>query len=1074
VAATSLAVSDALGRLTGAREAEALAQATSGGVSGTVELREGSMIQLALSPDRETLVMTLLGLLWSMPVSGGRARPLTDLDADPAFPTWSPRGDRIAFQAYIDGTYHIWTIRPDGSELRQLTSGGWDDREPAFSPDGRQIAFASDRGGGSYNVWILDVGTGALRQLTRAAADVSDYQPTWSPDGRRIAYVEDRPDGQLVVAVDASGQGEPTVLHTHAAGTVHTPTWSPDGERLAYVLHDPANARPGEGAGYPALMIDGEPVTEGEDVFTFPAQWLGDDRLLYAADGKVRERTLASGERRDVPFSARVSFRRRAYERREYDFESRRAHDVRGIANPVLSPDGSTVAFVALNQLWTMRIGRDPVAVTDDVFYPATPFWSPDGRYLAYSSDREGPEAIYLREVATGEERKLTGPFAGSQVRGAWSPDGQKIAFLSAIDGAGNASTYVADVASGEIRQILTPLFEPGRPTWGPNSDVVALAAWRPYSNRFREGQNLILTVDVATGATAWHDPYPFNTINNRKGDNGPVWSPDGRHMAYVLDDVLWVLPVDERGAPAGPQRQVTDENADMLSWSGDSRTLLYLSNGRMRRVSASGGRPTTVRVALRWRRDVPRGVQVIRAGAVWDGESEDLRRDVDVVVRANRIVGVHARRPRRHYRRRYGRHVEFINARRLTVMPGLWEAHGHEQLDQPYVGGRKGRLMLSLGVTSVMSMGDPAYEALEQRESELSGVRLTPRYFWAAEPVDGERINYDFMRATVNEQSLERELERLRALRPDIVKTYVRLRNQWQERTIHVGHDIGIPSFSHYTWPALAYGQDACSHFATQRLGYQQSVSASRTAYDDTIQLYATSKMGLTHTSMTVLVVRDYDFLADRRMLKLLNPWQYSALQTQYETEVTPAQESSSRRFAENHVRILRAGGIIMGGTDEPLGLNDWGLQPTLGGFVRFGYTPYEALRTVTALPAKVMGLEEHLGTVQRGRVADLCFVRGNPLEDIHDAANVEMVMKNGRLFTVDELVEPYEDVDLNAPAGTGTRTARRTAMSSAAVEPMQQIAHLNHDLDVGSVVGADEGRYAPPCLDHTGGGCC
>lgn len=1070
VAATSLAAEDVLRRVVGAEEANA----ASGGVAGTVALTEGSMIQLAVSPDQGTILMNLLGMFWSLPASGGKATRLTNLYADPAYPSWSPDGTRIAFQSYMGGTYHIWTMRPDGSEARQLTSGGWDDREPVWSPDGSQIAFSSDRGGGQYNVWILDVDSGGLRQLTRAASTASNYQAAWTADGARIAYVEDRADDQAIMAVAASGQGAPQQLYVHSAGTLYSPTWSPDGTRVAYTLHDPDTAadNPNEGGGFPRLMVNGQAVTDDEDVFTFPAHWLSNDRLLYAADGKIRERSLGARTTRNVPFTASVSFDRPAYPRKRHDFDSRRSRDVKGIANPVLSPDGSQVAFVALNQLGLMRLGRKPVKLTDDVYYKATPFWSPDGRQIAYSSDHEGPMAIYIRDMETGQERKLTGFFAGSQVRGAWSPDGKKIAFVSSIDGSGNASTYVADVDSGEIRQILTPLFEPGRPTWGPDSNVVALAAWRPYSNRFREGQSLILTVNVTTGETVWNNPYPFETINNRKGDNGPVWSPDGKSMAYVLDDVLWILPVDESGAPAGPQRQVTEENADAISWSGDSDRLLYLSNGRLRTVSAEGGRPSSVEHGLRWRRELRKGVQVIQAGALWDGESEDLRRDVDIVVAGNRIVSVGERRSRKSHRRRYGKRVEFVDARELTVLPGIWESHGHEQLDQPYVGGRKGRLMLSMGITSVMSMGDPAYEALEQSESELSGVRLTPRYFWAPESIDGERINYDFMRATVNRKSLERELERIKALDPDIVKTYVRLNNDWEEKAIDAGHELGIPSFSHYSWPALPYGQDACSHFATQRLGYHLTISASRTSYEDTIQLYAQSQMSLTQTSMISAMLSTYSgILADKRMLKLLNPWQYSALQDQVHMEFEPAAEASSARFTENHLRILRAGGIILGGTDEPLGLNDWGLQATIAGFVRFGFTPYEALRTVTALPAKVMGLDEHLGTVHRGKIADLCLVRGNPLERIHDAANVEMVMKNGRLYTVDELIEPYADVELNK--ATAARMKRPARMSRAAGDPVRQNAHLNRGLNVRAKVSRDEGRWSPPPADHCGP-CC
>ena len=153
---------------------------------------------------------------------------------------------------------------------------------------------------------------------------------------------------------------------------------------------------------------------------------------------------------------------------------------------------------------------------------------------------------------------------------------------------------------AGQFRQIFGPdnakgadyeiAFEPGAPTWGPDSNTIALAVQQSYSTRFREGESEILTVNATTGATQQYGAggtvFPYETITNRVEGDGPVWSPDGKYMAYVLDDVLWALPVTATGAPAGPPRQLTNEVADQLSWSGDSQHLLYDSAGTLRMVS--------------------------------------------------------------------------------------------------------------------------------------------------------------------------------------------------------------------------------------------------------------------------------------------------------------------------------------------------------------------------------------------------------------------------------------------------------------------------------------------------------
>jgi Tol biopolymer transport system component len=1029
------------GSATGSDATRADAAPTGGGTSASLVLHQASALTLALSPGHQTIVMNFLGNLWTLSATGGTATRISSLMQDTAYPDWSPDGKTIAFQSYRSGTFHIWAMNSDGANVRQLTSGYYDDREPQFSPNGAEIVFSSDRppvgssagvATGSYNIWVLTLATGQLTEVTHSSGGADNYYPTWSPDGQQITFVNTT---HAIDTVAASGQGPITTLYSNPEDTFYSPTWSPDGKSLAYT----ALVRQGT---LTQLFVNGQAMSGEEDVFAFPARWTSNDSLIYAASGKILRRDLTSGAVGTIPFSARVSFNRASFPMKTYDFESTQQDPVTGVLTPELSPDGRHVVFVALNQLWEMTIGQKPSELTDDAYAKATPAWSPDGRYLAYSTDRDGPMAIYVRNMDTGQIRKLTGPFTGAQAKLAWSPDGKQIAFESALDSeAGTQGLYVADVATGQFRQIFGPQnatganyeidFEPGSPTWGPDSSTIALAVQQSYSTRFREGVSEILTVNATTGATQMYDPYPYETITNRVDGDGPVWSPDGKYMAYVLDDVLWVLPVTPTGAPAGSPRQLTDEVADQLSWSGNSQHILYDSAGTLRLISVHGGQPATVPVGLTWRpQAAPTGEKVIHAGTLWDGTSNSVQHDVDIVVRGNRIVSVGPARPRADY----GGDVQYVDASTQTVIPGLWDAHSHEGMDQPYAGDRRDRLELSMGVTSEISMGDEAYRALSQVEAQQSGATLGPRYFWSAEPIDGTRIFYGWMRADPDMAALSRDLSRIAKLNPDILKTYVRLPNSYEKIAIEAGHALGIPSFSHYFWPALAFGQDGTSHWATQRLGYQIATSNNSVAYNDTIQLYAKSGMAITNTPFFgvqyLTKVNDQPILNDPRLKTLLSPWQYAAAEAEYAAPpLSPALQQSIRGWSQAESKILAAGGIVLGGTDNPIGIGNFGTVVAASVMAHTGLSNYQTLRAFTVEPARVMGVSNQLGTIQPGMIADMDIINGNPLQNVETLANDVFVMQNGRLFTEKELLAPYANVQLNTPPSSSTTASAATA---------------------------------------------
>src|SRR5262245_49209028 len=132
----------------------------------SINLREGTNMAAALSPDGRTLMIDLQGSLWTLPASGGPAKRVTDEYLDARQPAWAPDSRRVAFQGYADGVWHIYVMNADGSALRAITSGPFDDREPSWSRDSGRIAFSSDRSG-NYDIFDVDPAAGEV-QIGRA------------------------------------------------------------------------------------------------------------------------------------------------------------------------------------------------------------------------------------------------------------------------------------------------------------------------------------------------------------------------------------------------------------------------------------------------------------------------------------------------------------------------------------------------------------------------------------------------------------------------------------------------------------------------------------------------------------------------------------------------------------------------------------------------------------------------------------------------------------------------------------------------------------------------------------------
>ncbi|WP_327739695.1 amidohydrolase family protein [Streptomyces nojiriensis] len=1012
-AASAGALTALLGRASGA------AAVPGGGAGDLVRLRftratNGAATAVATG---DRIVAEVQGVLWSLPPDGSPATALTPPDLEPARPVLSPDGRRVAMSAYRGGTFHIWLMNADGSGLRPLTDGPFDHRAPAWSPDGRTLAFCSERGGdpvaGSpYRIWTVPVTGGRPRRLTgRPGQDGpgqdgewEDFDPVWSPDGSRVLFVRATPTGETLTArtiasvATGPGTGDPgvgpvRVEHTATDGRLLAPALSPAG-RTAWLSAAPGPRK----AETLSLFADGRPVPLDGDLAPAPPRWIDDDRLLITLDGRfrvIRPHRDDGADGREIPLDATLEVSRPRYRVKEYVLEAERSLPVRGIHLPALSPDGRSVAFAALNALWVAPVtGGAPRKIVQApvTAYVQGPVWSPDGRALVYTDDRDGLNTVRRRELASGRESVLA---PGGRVYGVLSPDGRK---LAALDLAGRL--LVRDLSTGTETPLVAALGGgglPGAPSWSPDGRHLALCDRNRLSRRFREGYNLIRIVDTVTGADRLHALAPHASLADRYA-SGPVWSPDGRFLACVGESALWLLPVGPDGTPTGPARRLTDEPADHPSWSADSRTLLYQSCARLRLLALDGagapaGAPRTVPVSLNYRRPAPVDT-VVHAGLLWDATGSPPRADVDILIGGGRITAVEPHRPGR-------RATRTVDCSGGTVLPGLWDAHVHPY---PYTyGARQGALHLAYGVTTVVSLGGSAYEQARLREDIRAGLLAAPRLLAGGELLDGSRVAYSMGRAHRTRAGFARSLARAAALDWDFVKTYVRAPYPYMAEAARFAHErLGVLAGSHLCAPGIRSGQDLTTHLvATERAEYGHGATPRGYTYQDTLEVYTRGGFDLIATPFTALplIGADPALADDPRVASLMPPWDVAAVRAAAAGPPSAEQNAALEREVGVYRRVIEGGGRLALGTDAPLTPVGLHLHLALRALHRYGLTPAEALTTVTSAPARMFGVADRLGTVEPGRIADLTLVDGDPFTDFDDLVRVRATVRGGSL---------------------------------------------------------------------------
>ena len=478
----------------------------------------------SIDPAGKHIAFVYAGDIWLVDVRGGHAERLTAHPATHMLPRWSPDGSAIASTSSRTGQGDVYVLPLSGGEVRRLTYHEVQSAVECWSPDGTAIYFTSQRerqgaaiyriaaSGGTPVLWIAQ----PYERLSTVAV---------SPCGRWLAFSLMRnhwwrrgpnPYGgaELWLVSNAPDADDFSQL-SDAPGMNYCPMWSPDSQAIFFVS---------DRDGCENLWVVPRGGGAAERITAFE-----DGRLLWpsiSADGRVIafERNfgiwtldLASGATTDVPIQVR---------------QDTKVTPVRvqtstcDVGELALSPDGKKVAFTVRGKIFadfadkeTERDQRQGPAyrISQTAFRDSDIAWSPDSRCLVYVSDRHGDEEVYHYDFPTRSETRLT---RSSKRKSApyFSPDGRWIAYAS-----GDDEIRLIDVASGDDRPFVRAHFVFGASfAWSPDSRWLAFCAQdeRFFSN---------LYVQHIEEKQA----HQISFLSNLQAAE-PLWSPDGRFIIFT------------------------------------------------------------------------------------------------------------------------------------------------------------------------------------------------------------------------------------------------------------------------------------------------------------------------------------------------------------------------------------------------------------------------------------------------------------------------------------------------------------------------------------------------------------